>query len=130
MKSKYFITLLCFLNFGVLAQTNSGINVIFCNQIGQGKAATITLSKEELRKCDWTILPTDTNSSVVSFKLILITENNKSKKTEIELKGNVIPMNYRDQILSETNKFLIEYIKAKMPDNSIRSLKAITVNIQ
>ena len=113
----------------VSSQPVSKSAVKFCDQVGQGKAATINIDREDLKKCDFSIFASDSNFTIINFSLTYFDGNNKSKLREEKIVGNTIPKKFRKEILSGKGKLLIEYVRAKAPDGTTRSLQGTTVNI-
>jgi len=129
MKTITALFVLILYNTGVFAQDNNLTTITFCSKMGQEKAFVISLTKEELKKCDLKVVPSDTNLTVMSFTLTLFSKKN-NRSTEIRVKGNTIPQSIQKQIIFETQKFLIEYIQTNDASGKSRLLNALTVNIE
>ncbi|MBK7966814.1 MAG: hypothetical protein IPK10_17195 [Bacteroidetes bacterium] len=128
---KIIIPLLVIINFylGAFAQENTLNTITFCNKMGYGKSSVISLTMDELNKCDLQVVPADTNLKVMSFTLTLFSKKN-NRPTEIKVNGNTIPHSIREQLNFETKIFLIEYIRAQDELGTSKLLEAISVNIE
>ena len=125
-------TILLVLNLfylAVIAQDNNPNTITFCNKMGQGKASVISLTMDELNKCDLKVETSDSNLTIMSFTLTLFSKKD-NRTSEIKVKGNTIPRSIREQLNLETKIFLIEYIRAQDELGTSKLLEAISVNIE
>jgi hypothetical protein len=101
----------------------------FCDRMGEGESEVIRISREELNKCNFILIPSDTNFTVISFRMSLFSTNRIRRLKEIKINGNSIPVNERTQI-EHSGKILLEYVKAKASDNALILMQPVTVIIE
>ena len=114
----------------VLSQVNQKTqDATFCGKIGEDGPSGGNYTIQELQNCDWQIIPVDTGFTVTEFRMSLVPNDNTYKYSEIPIKGNFIPEQYRNQILSHSRMVLLEFIKAANYKGESILVKAIAVRI-
>jgi hypothetical protein len=131
------LILACFISFGQLygqeAMTISkDVQATFCGKGPTAPQQDNICTAEELKNCDWKVMASNPEFTVTEFKLTLVpNKEGVIKYTEIDVKGNEIPLQHRRLIMNYTSKFFIEYIKARVGnDESTRMLNPISVRVQ
>jgi hypothetical protein len=99
----------------------------FCNKVGENNSTGGTYKVKELQNCDFKITPLDSNLTVVEFKMSIVAKNNSLPLTEKIIKGNLIPEEYKTQILTETKNVFLEFIKAINSRGEFELIKPIAV---
>lgn len=101
----------------------------FCGKIGKDAKGEV-YSVKELQDCDFKIIPLDNNLTITEFQLSLVPKDKIYQFEERKILGNVIPQEYRNQILTQTKSVFLEYIKAINKQGQEELIKAIGVRIQ
>src|SRR3982751_634086 len=111
-KTTTFLVIILFFTLAAFSQINQSTpakDATFCGKIGQGGAPPQgSYTVEELKTCDWKIMPVDSNLTVVEFQMSLVPKDKSYSYTEKKITGNAIPEEYKNQILNETKNVYLE----------------------
>jgi len=131
MKTKF----ICLAAIGLLvaklsiAQSVHIANDVTLSICGKGESKdtrSVTYTPDEIKNCDLKITTSDKNSKVTEFKLTIIAKD--QPPFELQIKGNVIPEQYRAKILAASHTYL-EYIKADLGNGAIKAMKSLSIQI-
>jgi hypothetical protein len=112
-------------------KNQAAVDGIFAGKIGVGTKTGGIYSADELERSDWTIHTADPNYTVTEFKLSLVFKPNASAPyAEFEIKGNVIPVPYREKILRQAKAAYLEFIKAVNDRGVLVNINPIAIRIQ
>ena len=106
------------------------MDAIFCGKPGVSGKEGGNYTLAELKECDFKISAANHGFTVVEFKLSLVSKDKSFAYTEKQIKGNVIPEEYRGQILTHTKYVYLEYIRAVDTKGTYVTLKPVSVRIQ
>jgi hypothetical protein len=133
-KKTTFLVMILFFNLAAFSQSKESTptkDATFCGKIGQGGAPPEgSFSVEELKNCDWKIIPLDSNLTVIEFRMSLVPKDKLYSYTEKKITGNAIPVEYKNQILNQTKSVYLEYIKAIDKQGQQETIKPIAIRIQ
>jgi hypothetical protein len=103
----------------------------FCGKTGEsGPAPQGSYAVEELRNCDFKIIPLDTDLTVIEFRLSMYSKNNQCLLSEKLIEGNTIPEVFRQSIVSDIKTILLEHVKAVDKKGAMVNIKPIGIRIQ
>ena len=105
----------------------TGTWIEFCN-IKNSSDGQVSINREALRACDFT-LRTVPDYEVAGFKMTVFSKAGETIR-QGEVSGSEMPAAERHYVINGSNKILFEFIKLKAPDNTIRSVKPLSVIIQ
>ncbi len=89
------------------------------------KSTPVNYTLDDLKNSDWNIYSEDAAFTIVEFKLSILPNNSSS--TFSEIKGSVIPEEYRDRILKYPCTLYLDSIVAKSADGRVLKLKPVTI---
>src|ERR1041384_2780913 len=132
MKKKTLIlTIILFSTLSAISQTKQNSpakDATFCGKVGESGATGGIYTVKELQNCDFKIIPLDSNLTVVEFMMSLVAKDKLYPYTEKKITGNVIPGEYKTQILTQTKNVFLEYIKAINKKGQEENIKPIAVD--
>jgi hypothetical protein len=131
-KTKILLVIFLFPALAALSQTKPGapaMDATFCGKVGEGGATGGTYTVKELQDCDFEIIPLDPNLTVTEFKMSLVAKDKSFSYLEKQITGNVIPEEYRNQILTHTKNIFLEYIKAANKNGVLVLIKPIAIRL-
>jgi hypothetical protein len=114
---------------GVLLNHDSPNAVMFCGKTPNSESI-LSINVEELKKCDWHLTAGPEALQIIEFKITIIPKLDKFRKTEaIAIKGNEIPIEYRDRILFDSVRFFVDDIKANNLKKDVINLNLMTISV-
>ena len=105
------------------------VKPMFCGKTQTDSRKPVVCSVKELTESDWKITTSDNRFLVKKFRLTIVPTDRSVKLKEIEVESNEIPVEYREEIMTLSRSILLEFIQVLAPDNTVRSIKPIAVNI-
>lgn len=132
-KTTILLATILFSTLVAISQTKQNLpakDATFCGKIGESGATGGTYTVKELRNCEFKIVPLDSNLTVVTFQMSLVAKEKSFPYTEKKITGNVIPAEYKNQILTQTKNVFLEQIKAVNKKGQQELIKPIAVRIQ
>ncbi len=129
MKSISIIISLALVTLITLPASSQSIRTIFCGKSQTDSRKPVVCSVMELTESDWKITTYDNRFLVKKFRLTIVPTDWSVKLKEIEVESNEIPVEYREEIMTLSRSILLEFIQVLAPDNTVRSIKPIAVNI-
>lgn len=106
------------------------LDVTLCGKFGINTDKQLTYLIEDLNNCDWKISTVDPSYVVTEFKITIIPKDNSKGIHEYEIKSNMIPEKYRNDILTLSKSVFVEYIKAEKKKGDRIPVKPFVIQVE
>lgn len=102
----------------------------FCGKPGEsGPPPAGQYTKADLRGCDFVIHPVDSSLKITRFKLSIVGKDGRFITSEVDIKGDRIPPDFRTIILEDAKMVLLEQVLAADKRGARVPVTAIAVRI-
>ncbi|HNP99419.1 MAG TPA: hypothetical protein PKK99_10210 [Bacteroidia bacterium] len=130
---KHILSCICLI-LSVLIRVNTSAQIVisaasFCGKIQVEEREGISLSKEELKKCDLTLNAVDSSYKVLEFTMTMVSKVKGIQPKELRIKGNKIPQSSLTLIFNNVSLIYLEYILAENHDHVQINIEPVRVHL-